>query len=341
MDLVETTTSVIGGVQAPQALPGGVFPQMYGKNSREQWKYDMHRSVFGQLDQTPYKHHIQDVHANRRGPQKVPITADMMPAGVKTWIQVDKAPTVKAIQELIPQQQQVQQRQPDEVSVASQAPSSTLSAYTSKQDKSNEELLNYLRNKIVSRGVRGINGLKRVFRIMDDDGSKSLSLAEFGKAMQDYRIFPADSLEVSRVFNLFDRDGSGTINYDEFLRQVVGEMNDRRMNLVFQSFQRFDRGGNGTVSIEDLKGTYNASMHPDVRSGKKTEEDVLYEFLDTFEQHYSLLVRQNSNPSSIQDRDSRDRKLTLQEFVEYYTNISASIDNDDYFELMIRNAWNL
>ena len=32
MDLVETTASVIGGVQA---TPGGIFPQMYGKNSRE------------------------------------------------------------------------------------------------------------------------------------------------------------------------------------------------------------------------------------------------------------------------------------------------------------------
>jgi Ca2+-binding EF-hand superfamily protein len=53
---------------------------------------------------------------------------------------------------------------------------------------------------------------------MDDDGSKALSLAEFGKAMQDYRIFPADAPEVSRVFNLFDRDGQGSIDYDEFLR---------------------------------------------------------------------------------------------------------------------------
>ena len=67
-------------------------------------------------------------------------------------------------------------------------------------------------------------------------------------------------------------------------------MNDRRQSLVYLAFQRFDRDGNGTVNIEDIKGSYNAAMHPDVRSGKKTEEDVLYEFLDTFEQHYSLLV---------------------------------------------------
>ena len=33
--------------------------------------------------------------------------------------------------------------------------------------------------------------------------------------------------------------------------------------------------------------------------------------------------------------------MTLDEFIEYYNNISCSVDNDDYFELMIRNAWNL
>jgi len=55
MDLVETTTALIGGLDVP---PGGTFPAIYGKNSREQWKYDMHRSVFGTLDQTPYKQEI-------------------------------------------------------------------------------------------------------------------------------------------------------------------------------------------------------------------------------------------------------------------------------------------
>jgi len=27
--------------------------------------------------------------------------------------------------------------------------------------------------------------------------------------------------------------------------------------------------------------------------------------------------------------------------MEYYTNISVSIDNDDYFALMMNNSWNL
>jgi hypothetical protein len=31
----------------------------------------------------------------------------------------------------------------------------------------------------------------------------------------------------------------------------------------------------------------------------------------------------------------------LDEFVEYYTNVSASIDNEEYFALMMNNSWNL
>jgi len=71
-------------------------------------------------------------------------------------------------------------------------------------------------------------------------------------------------------------------------------------------------------------------MHPDVKSGKKTEQEILSEFLDTFELHYSM-----KHP------ESKDRQITLQEFIEYYNNISCTIDNDEYFELMITNAWNL
>jgi hypothetical protein len=37
----------------------------------------------------------------------------------------------------------------------------------------------------------------------------------------------------------------------------------------------------------------------------------------------------------------RDRRVTPDEFIEYYNNVSASIDRDDYFELMMINAWKL
>jgi hypothetical protein len=41
------------------------------------------------------------------------------------------------------------------------------------------------------------------------------------------------------------------------------------------------------------------------------------------------------------ENDVKDGKVTPAEFKKYYANLSSSIDEDDYFELMIRNAWHI
>jgi hypothetical protein len=94
--------------------------------------------------------------------------------------------------------------------------------------------------------------------------------------------------------------------------------------LVSLAFQRIDKDGSGIVDFDDIKDTYNASSHPEVLSGKRSAKEVLIEFLEVFEVGEQV-----------------DGKVTLEEFENYYANISASIDNDDYFELMIRNAWHI
>ena len=37
----------------------------------------------------------------------------------------------------------------------------------------------------------------------------------------------------------------------------------------------------------------------------------------------------------------RDGNISFDEFVEYYNNVSMSIDDDRYFLLMMNSAWNL
>jgi hypothetical protein len=135
--------------------------------------------------------------------------------------------------------------------------------------------------------------------------------------------------ESERVFKIFDRDRNGTIDYDEFLRAIRGEMNDFRKALAVKAFKTMDKDNSGVLDLNDIKGVYNAKMHPDVKSGKKTEDEILFEFLDTFEIHHSDHVE-----------DVRDHNVTLNEWIEYYNNVSMSIDRDDYFELMMNGAWN-
>ena len=67
-----------------------------------------------------------------------------------------------------------------------------------------------------------------------------------------------------------------------------------------------------------------------MKAGKKTEDEVLKEFLETFESHYNVMHGSKS-----------DGIVTPDEFIEYYANISANIENDAYFELMMANAWNI
>ena len=164
---------------------------------------------------------------------------------------------------------------------------------------------------------------------MDDNNSRSLDIYEFTKAVKDYMLGFNDS-EIKALYGYFDYDRSGSVDYDEFLRTLRGPMNPSRKKLVAQAFNKLDKDRSGYIDINDIKGVYNGAKHPDVLNGKKTEEQILLEFLETFETHHSL---RNSN--------APDHVVTKEEFEEYYNNVSASIDNDQYFELMMNNAWKI
>lgn len=194
---------------------------------------------------------------------------------------------------------------------------------------SDKQLCEVMKKKLAARGARGIQGLGRQFRIADDDGSKDLGPEEFKKAIHDFRV-GLNEKDTMRLFKIFDRSGDGAINYDEFLRGVRGEMNDFRKRLCEKAFKIMDKDGSGVLDLSDIKQSYNAKMHPDVKAGKKTEDEILFEFLDTFEAHHS----DNAG-------DSRDGNVSPAEWIEYYNNVSMSVDRDDYFELMMNNAWNL
>jgi Ca2+-binding EF-hand superfamily protein len=60
------------------------------------------------------------------------------------------------------------------------------------------------------------------------------------------------------LFSLFDVNQDGNISYDEFLRGVVGEMNQARKQLVRRAFEKLDRNGSGQVDLDEIKQLYNA-----------------------------------------------------------------------------------
>jgi Ca2+-binding EF-hand superfamily protein len=105
---------------------------------------------------------------------------------------------------------------------------------------------------------------------MDDDGSKTISEYEFAKACKDFKV-GINEENVPIVFEAFDTNHDGTLNYDEFLMAVRGELNEFRRGIIEKAFRKIDKDGSGEIDIEDIKDLYNASKHPDVVQGRKTE----------------------------------------------------------------------
>ncbi|GFY59291.1 crustacean calcium-binding protein 23, partial [Trichonephila inaurata madagascariensis] len=175
-----------------------------------------------------------------------------------------------------------------------------------------------LRLLCLQRGSSGILGLGRVFRRMDDNGNGVLSFEEFQKGLHDSGMDRSmDGFEIEELFQTFDKDNSGSISYEEFLRAVRPKMSASRLKIVEKAFNKLDRTGDGIVTYHDLKDVYNVRYHPFYQNGQLSEKELFLRFLANFEVA--------GNPDGI---------VTKEEFIDYYTGVSASIDEDAYFDLM-------
>ena len=187
----------------------------------------------------------------------------------------------------------------------------------------------------------------------DVDGDKAISRAEFGVAAREHLHLESWSPAQRRLLVLrlgrlvacasafaFARALGGALTpggsrarfyfsclrtraaHGEFLHALRGELSARRAALVLRAFRKLDRNGDGAIGVDDVVARYDATRDPRVASGRLSAMAVLREFLEVFEVGGEV-----------------DGQVTPNEFVNYYRTVSAAIDDDDYFELLLRGAW--
>ena len=182
-------------------------------------------------------------------------------------------------------------------------------------------IITNLRKELVQRShVNGYIALERTFR-RACGRTKTLPLCDFIRVIKDLGLCMTDT-ESRVLFDYFDVKGMGLLDYREFIAGIRPRLSKSRLDLVVTAFKCLDREGAGIIDASLVISAYDPSGHPDVFLGVKSPEEVMEEWLSTFDVGGTVVGR-----------------VTEQEFITYYANIGASIGNEEYFELMLIHAW--
>ena len=205
--------------------------------------------------------------------------------------------------------------------------------------KENESLVKF-RKLLVSLGTKSIFRFQKMLSIYDRDNSGFISFENF------YTIFQSNYIDIplvdiKSIFGLFDNNNNEKqinsaseykIKYDLLLKSIIGNISIKRRALIQKVFDSFNKDKNGKILISDMKNRFNPSRHPDVLKGSKTENKIFGEFLDfleIFREYYNNL------------HGGYTFNMGFQEFLEFYSEISLSIEDDKDFENLLINCWDL
>lgn len=215
------------------------------------------------------------------------------------------------------------------------------------------------------RGTRGIMSLRRNFELADIDKNGKIDFKEFkylikdklrlniydyinnnsvndslssskltslpnNKATNKNKLSNKEDEIIRKLFNEFDKDKSNDIDFNEFITSILGDLSLERQTRLKQVFYNLDKDNSGNISQDELKDGFYYKRHPDVLHGKRTSDEIYAEFIDNIEYHFNLIRGEDPN-----------RALDLDEFIEFYKNISFIYESNSEFLDYLKCVWNL
>jgi calcyphosin len=174
-------------------------------------------------------------------------------------------------------------------------------------------------------GFNGIRSLSRALGIADDRGNViTITKSDLAAALEQFNIALTEE-ELSAIWSEYDRVGNGKIDPVDFTAALRSNgISAFRRTLMERAWGTLKKDPYGAVDAQQLTSAYNAANHPDVVRGARTEDDVTAEFRSAFSPA--------TNPSG---------SISQQEFEQYYSAVSATIEEDDTFAALMRGCWNI
>ena len=107
-------------------------------------------------------------------------------------------------------------------------------------------------------------------------------------------------------------------------------MNKLRYELVDKAWNKIDPGHYGEASLADMFSAFDGSRHPDCYTNKITPEDAQADFQESFDLHHNTVHNYEQN-----------KPISRDEFLEFYSFLSACEASDHKFDQLVTGCWNL
>lgn len=151
--------------------------------------------------------------------------------------------------------------------------------------KQNEDSVDKIRQVLENRGFRGLMQLHKQLLIGSGE-TKELQAHEFHKALNLQRI-KLSKEELKQLTEMCGADGF--VEVEEFIKLFKKPLKGQRLEFVERVFNYLKSESDG-ISLDQVKLTFDHENHPDVTGNRRSAEEILLDFFETFELNYNLLV---------------------------------------------------
>jgi Ca2+-binding EF-hand superfamily protein len=189
-----------------------------------------------------------------------------------------------------------------------------------------EQIKKELVQDVTSRGIDGFWNLRAFFMALD---KKAMNVGKIDREdLKEAVVAFGTSVEpryLDTLLDTIDTAHTGLLPWKDYiltLRNELGGLSDARQNVLMEAFAIIDTVGNGRVALDDLAYCFNGADHPLCTIGELSSKDALT--------HMFL---------ACSERGRMPETITYAQFVDYFEDLSACVNDDGYFEALIKSIW--